>query len=168
MAGRQSCSPDILRCTASTAQWVRVHPKIGGSPTIKVQWSRIIAIIGHSSPLTSNICFNSLQPHPPSNHSILLSKTFALPGFLRKICRNICWKKSTGCFADAWVPFRFLQPHFLLETQSTRGNVVNFCYDRLRDNPTIAKHFVYLSHSHKSSRILKQQKKEKYSGLVGV
>ena len=29
------------------------------------------------------------------------SKTTDVPGFLRKICRNICWKKSTGCFADA-------------------------------------------------------------------
>ena len=56
-------------------------------------------------------------------------------------------------------------------TQSTQGNVVNFCYDRLRDNPTIAKHFVYLSHSHKSSRILKAEKEKAkifWTGLVGV
>ena len=54
-------------------------------------------------------------------------------------------------------------------TQSTQGNVVNFCYDRLRDNPTIAKHFVYLSHSHKSSRILKAEKEKAkifWTGLV--
>ena len=93
--------------------------------------------------------------------------------------KNIC---------PSWVPPKNLSEHLLEEvnwlfcrrlsalsfppptsysspTQSTLGNVVNFCYDRLRDNPTIAKHFVYLSHSHKSSRILKQ-KKEKYSGLV--
>ena len=84
-----------------------------------------------------------------------------------KICRNICWKKSTGCFADAWVPFRFLHLHFLPgATQSTRGNVVNFCYDRLRDNPTIAKHFVYLSHSHKSSGILKKKKEGKKKNIL--
>ena len=60
------------------------------------------------------------------------------------------------------MPFRFLHLHFLpAVAQSTRGNVVNFCYDRLRDNPTIAKHFVYLSHSHKSSRIQKQEKRKR-------
>ena len=124
-----------------------------------------------SSPVTSNICFKDhpLQPLYSSRHlfgfisrnqswndnSLGKNNSWA-PG---KICLNICWKKSTGCFAGAWVPFRFLLPtSYSSLLQSTQGNVVNFCYDRLRDNPTIAKHFVYLSHSHKSSRILKQQK----------
>ena len=109
MAGRQSCSPDILRCTASTAQWVRVHPKIGGSPTIKVQWSRIIAIIGHSSPLTSNICFNSLQPHPPSNHSILLSAFI----WRRSQSWNDNWLVKNNW--RSWVPPKNLSEHLLEE-----------------------------------------------------
>ena len=43
------------------------------------------------------------------------------------------------------MPFRFLLPtSYSSPTQSTQGNVVNFCYDRLRDNSTIAKHFSYV------------------------
>ena len=111
-----------------------------------------------SSPVTSYICFKStlrplhlFQSHSDSNGRSDIdyiwqeSAPFSIPP---KICLNICRKKSTGCFAGPWVPFRFLRvPVLTPPPQSTQGNVVNFCYDRLRDNPTIAKHFVYLSHS---------------------
>ena len=83
-----------------------------------------------------------------------------IPELLVKFVWTFVGRSQLAVLPELECPFvsssPLLTPPSLL--QSTQGNVVNFCYDRLRDNPTIAKHFVYLSHSHKSSGILKQQK----------
>ena len=151
-------------------------------PTIKVQWSRIIAIIGHSSPVTSNICFKEHPTPPPTtpNHFGFISRSQSWNDNSRKqflgSSKNLSehlLEEVNWLFCRRLSALSFPPPPLLAEppTQSTQGNVVNFCYDRLRDNPTIAKHFVYLSHSHKSSRILKAEKekaREKifWTGLV--
>ena len=89
------------------------------------------------------------------------SKTIVFSGFVQKFVGTFVGRSQLAVLPTLECPFASSSStSYIAPTQSTQGNVVNFCYDRLRDNPTIAKHFVYLSHSHKSSRILKAEKEK--------
>ena len=125
-----------------------------------------------SSPVTSYICFKSpLRPlHLFQSHSdsIHMTKVGAFLDSSENLSEHLSEEVNwLFCRPLSALPFP-QSPSSYSSAQSTQGNVVNFCYDRLRDNPTIAKHFVYLSHSHKSSRILKEKKKNILGWLVGV
>ena len=110
-----------------------------------------------SSPVTSYICFKSplrplqlFQSHSDSNRRSDINYIWQESAFLdssenlsEHLSEEVNW---LFCRPLSALPFP-QSPSSYSSAQSTQGNVVNFCYDRLRDNPTIAKHFVYLSHS---------------------